>query len=176
MHEAGHMRLRTGDVEETRALGEALASVIVRGDVIVLAGNLGSGKTQLAQGIGRGLGVADRVVSPSFVIVREYEGRIPLVHVDIYRLDHVQELHDLGFEEVLDPGRVTLIEWGDRVEGLLPDNRLEMRLRVGTSASTRTIECNIRGPRWAARTGALTRALEQWADADTVEPAGDVPC
>lgn len=162
------MKLRSQGVEETRALGEAVASLLRAGDVVVLAGDLGAGKTALAQGIGRGLGVEEHLASPSFVIVREYEGRLPLSHVDVYRLDHVQELHDLGFEEVVDDGRVTVVEWGDRVTPLLPESRLEVFLRAGAGRDEREIECVARGPRWSVREAALRSALAPWA--------GDGPC
>ncbi|HLG00773.1 MAG TPA: tRNA (adenosine(37)-N6)-threonylcarbamoyltransferase complex ATPase subunit type 1 TsaE [Acidimicrobiia bacterium] len=157
------MSLRTQSVEETRDLGEALAALLWPGDVVVLAGDLGTGKTALAQGIGRGLGIAEAIVSPSFVIVREYAGRISLVHVDVYRLDFVQELHDLGFEEVLDEERVTLIEWGDRVTGLLPEERLEVTLRAAEGPATRDIEWVALGPAWLERSDALAKALSPWA-------------
>lgn len=166
------MSARTNGVDETRDLGEALGRLLRPGDVIVLAGDLGAGKTALAQGIGRGLGVAETVVSPSFVIVREYEGRIPLVHVDVYRLDFVQELHDLGFEEVLDDERVTLIEWGDRVSGLLPDERFEVSMSVGVGATTREIDWVGTGPSWHGRADSLAAALAPWTVADD----GGRPC
>ncbi len=156
------VELRTGGVDETREVGAAVAEVLRPGDVVLLAGELGTGKTALAQGLARGLGIEDRVTSPSFVIVREYEGRIPLAHVDVYRLDHAQELHDLGFEEVLDPGRVTVVEWGDRVAPMLPAERLEVRLAFGDDDATRLVECSGLGPSWAARREVLEASLERW--------------
>lgn len=156
------MLLRTGDVDDTRALGVALGGLLGPGDVVLLAGELGTGKTALAQGIGRGLGVDEPVVSPSFMIVREYEGRVPLVHVDVYRLDYFQELHDLGFEEVLDPDRVTIVEWGDRVAPMLPGERLEVRLRFGGSDTERRVECAPVGPAWTQRSALLSEALRRW--------------
>ena len=107
------MKVVTRSVEETRALGEELGrDVLVAGDVVVLTGELGTGKTALAQGVGRGLAVDGPVVSPTFTLVREYDGRVHLCHVDLYRLDRMQEIHDLGLEEHLDDS-VTLIEWGE---------------------------------------------------------------
>ena len=157
------MKLRSSAVEETRDIGERLASLMLPGDVIVLSGDLGSGKTALAQGIGRGLGVEGPVVSPTFVIVREHAGPLPMAHVDVYRLDHVQELHDLGFEEVLDAGRVTVIEWGERVAPLLPESRLEVSLRTGPTPAEREIECAARGWTWVGRERNLEEALAPWA-------------
>lgn len=157
------MKLRSTGVEETRRVGEAVAPLLRPGDVVVLAGDLGAGKTVLAQGIGRGLGLPEPVLSPSFVIVREYEGPVPLVHVDVYRLDHAQELHDLGFEEVFDEERVTLVEWGDRVAPFLPESRLEVSIRGGATHEEREIECVTRGPDWEAREVSLGAALAPWA-------------
>lgn len=154
------MKLRSEDVGDTRAVGAALAGVLVRGDVVVLAGDLGTGKTAFAQGIATGLGVEDRVTSPSFMIVRVYEGRLPLHHVDVYRLDHVQELHDLGFEEIVDSRGITVIEWGDRVAPVLPADRLEVGLER-TSPEGREIEVTTSGA-WREREGDLTAALGRW--------------
>lgn len=158
------LELRTDGVAATRSAGEALARVLRAGDVVVLAGDLGTGKTALAQGVARGLGVEERVASPTFVIVREYEGRLPLRHVDVYRLDHLQELHDLGFEEVLGPEVVTLVEWGDRVTEVLPAERLDVRLRYGTSEHERAVEVEGRGRRWEERRSELAGALDPWRE------------
>ena len=79
----------------------------------MLVGDLGAGKTTFAQGIARGLGVDGPVTSPTFTFVQEYDGRLPVAHVDVYRLERIQELHDLGFEELIDGPGVTIIEWGD---------------------------------------------------------------
>jgi tRNA threonylcarbamoyladenosine biosynthesis protein TsaE len=106
---------RTTSAEQTRAVGAAIATCLRPGTAVLLSGDLGSGKTTLAQGIAAGLGVKDPVVSPTFAIVREYEGDVPVAHVDVYRLERMQELHDLGFEEVVDGERVVLIEWADLV-------------------------------------------------------------
>ena len=113
------MIVQTASAEETRAVGAAIASCLGRGDVVVLAGDLGSGKTTIAQGIAGALGVTEPVVSPTFAIVREYDGDIPVAHVDVYRLDHMQELHDLGFEEIVDGSRVVLVEWGEKLPPFL---------------------------------------------------------
>lgn len=144
------MRALTRSVEETRALAEDLGRAVLRpGDLVVLSGELGSGKTTFAQGVARGLGVTEPVVSPTFMIVREYQGRVPVAHVDVYRLDRLQELHDLGFDELLDD-RVTLIEWGDAAGPLLPPERLEVRLAV-TGEEAREISASPRGASWLLR-------------------------
>jgi tRNA threonylcarbamoyladenosine biosynthesis protein TsaE len=153
------MKVVTRSVEETRALGEQLGrDVLVPGDVVVLTGELGSGKTALAQGVGRGLEVNGPVVSPTFTLVREYKGRHPLCHVDLYRLEWVQELHDLGIEEHLDDS-VTLIEWGEMAASALPSDRLEVRLTAGVDPDERIIELVLLGS-WRGRGPRLAEIVE----------------
>lgn len=153
------MKVVTRSVEETRALGEQLGrAVLVPGDVVVLSGELGAGKTALAQGVGRGLEVDGPVVSPTFTLVREYKGRHPLCHVDLYRLEWVQELHDLGIEEHLDDS-VTLIEWGEMAASALPSDRLEVRLTPGVGADERIIELVLLGS-WRSRSRLVAEIVE----------------
>jgi tRNA threonylcarbamoyladenosine biosynthesis protein TsaE len=154
------VRAVTRSVDETRALGEGLGRSLLRaGDVVVLAGDLGTGKTAFAQGVAKGLGVTEPVVSPTFTIVREYEGRLPLTHVDVYRLDRLQELHDLGFDELLDEG-VTLVEWGDVATQLLPPERLEVSLSLaGAEAGDREISLSPVGESWIARSRRLAEVI-----------------
>jgi tRNA threonylcarbamoyladenosine biosynthesis protein TsaE len=157
------MKVVTRSVEETRALGEELGRAVLRaGDVVVLSGELGTGKTALAQGVGRGLEVDGPVVSPTFTLVREYEGRIRLCHVDVYRLDRVQELHDLGIEEQMEES-VTLIEWGEAAVAALPTDRLEVRLTSGASSDERIIELVLLGESWRRRSAALAEIIESRA-------------
>ena len=133
------MTFTTHSEAETRAIAAEIGATLRRGDVVVLNGELGAGKTTFVKGLAEGLGVVDAVTSPTFTIVQHYEGRVPVTHVDVYRLDRLQELHDLGFEEMLDDG-VTIIEWGDAIAPLLPRDRLEIRLTMGDDLETRTIE------------------------------------
>ena len=149
----------TGSAEETKALAGSIAALLQSGDVVVLAGDLGSGKTTFAQGLGRALGVTEPVVSPTFTIVRQYEARLPLVHVDVYRLDHLQELHDLGLEELIDGQAVTLVEWGDMVASYLPVERLDVWLEAGAGDDDRVITLVPHGPSWFARADALADAV-----------------
>ena len=155
----GPLRAGTASADETLARAEAIGALLRPGDVVVLAGDLGAGKTTFAKGIGRALGVGEPVVSPTFTIVRQYEGRVPLVHVDVYRLDHVQELHDLGLEELIDDDAVTLVEWGDVVGAYLPPERLEVHLGAGSSDDDRVVTVVPRGPSWLAREDGLAAAL-----------------
>jgi tRNA threonylcarbamoyladenosine biosynthesis protein TsaE len=154
------MRVTTRSVDQTRALGERLGETLLRpGDLVVLSGPLGSGKTAFAQGVARGLGVTDPVVSPTFTIVREYHGRVPLAHVDVYRLERLQELHDLGFDEMLDD-RVTLVEWGDAAGPVLPADRLEVRLEMpADKEEERDIRIAAHGESWQGRVRHLGELL-----------------
>ena len=163
---------RTHSVEETRALAEDLGRALLRpGDLVVLAGELGSGKTVFAQGVARGLGVTEPVVSPTFTIVREYEGRVPIAHVDIYRIDRLQELHDLGFDELLDD-RVTLVEWGDAAGPLLPNEWLEVRL-VPAGEDEREIRVSAHGESWQVRSRRLGEVLAAFDPAAHPRTPGD---
>lgn len=161
------LQTTTHSADETIELAARIAALLAPADVIVLAGDLGSGKTTFAKGVGRGLAVNEPIVSPTFTIIREYEGRIRLVHVDVYRLDHVQELHDLGLEEVAGSDAVTLVEWGDVVEAFLPPERLEVRLDTGNDDDERLVTLVPSGPSWHARRDGLVNALERTAFGDT---------
>jgi tRNA threonylcarbamoyladenosine biosynthesis protein TsaE len=152
----GSERAVTRSTDETLELARAVGELLRPGDVVSLVGDLGAGKTVFARGVARALGVTELVVSPSFTIVREYEGRVPLVHVDVYRIDAVQELHDLGFEEVVRDDAVTLVEWGDKVDRLLPGDRLDVRLAAGTADDERVVEIEGHGHSWRARAVELT--------------------
>ncbi len=161
------LTLRTDSAESTQALAVALAELVQGGDLVVLAGDLGAGKTCFAQGFGRGLGIADRITSPTFTLARQYEGRLRLHHLDVYRFDAMAEIDDVGLDELLDDQRaVTLIEWGDAIMPALPNDLLELRLTLGEGDDDRHIALRMVGPRWAARSRALSTALEPWlADA-----------
>jgi tRNA threonylcarbamoyladenosine biosynthesis protein TsaE len=149
----------TRSADETMALAQRVGRLLTAGDVVVLAGELGTGKTVFAKGLARALGITEPVVSPSFPIVREYDATIPLVHVDVYRIDHFQELHDLGFDDLLGGDAVTVVEWGDRVAALLPTERLDVALDADREEDDqRTITFDAVGRSWAARAEALHAA------------------
>ncbi|MGI9577745.1 MAG: tRNA (adenosine(37)-N6)-threonylcarbamoyltransferase complex ATPase subunit type 1 TsaE, partial [Microthrixaceae bacterium] len=142
-------------VEQTRGLAAALGELVRPGDVMVLVGGLGAGKTAFAQGIGVGLGIHDTITSPTFALVQSYSGRLDLHHLDVYRLTHVNEALELGLAELLDDDAVVLIEWGDTIAPVLPHDYLEVRLGYGDSEDTRTIEFQPVGQRWGARMKAI---------------------
>jgi len=120
-------------VEAAQAFGESWAANLVGGEIFALSGVLGAGKTQLVKGLARGLGFRGDVTSPTFTIVHEYRGgRLPIYHIDLYRIDTERELDTLGLEDLLAPNCILLIEWGDKFPGLQRDRNLEIVLeRVG---------------------------------------------
>jgi tRNA threonylcarbamoyladenosine biosynthesis protein TsaE len=122
------VQVTTKSAAETERIGALLGQKLERGMVVVLTGELGAGKTAFARGVARGLGVRDPVTSPTFTLIQEYTGRLPLYHFDVYRLQEPGELADLGYDEYLEGDGVCLIEWGDLVRELLPPTYLEVHL------------------------------------------------
>jgi len=120
--------LRSATPDETAAAGEALGRTLRAGDVVALYGELGSGKTCLVQGLVRGLGVSTRATSPTFVLVNEYRGRLPVHHVDVYRTGSLTELMDFGLLDLVGGDGVTLVEWADRAEPLLPARTIRVHI------------------------------------------------
>lgn len=141
LHSAGEV--------DTRAIGRRLASLLRPGDVLLLAGELGAGKTAFAAGLAEGLGIEEPVVSPSFMLVRRYHGGfIPLIHADVYRLASLNELEDLDlFEECLDG--VLIVEWGNAVASAMPDDHLRVAFVV-IGPNERTLRLEPRGT-WRSR-------------------------
>lgn len=129
----------THSPEETRALGEALGRLLRAGDVVTLSGELGAGKTALAQGIGAGLDVGEPVSSPTFALVHEYAGRMPVWHLDVYRVRSEDELIDLSWQDLLAGRGVVLVEWPERIAPALPAERLEVRLEHVDEQSRRLL-------------------------------------
>lgn len=166
----------TTSPEETRIVGASLAPTLLPGDVISLSGDLGAGKTVFVQGLATALGVEGGVTSPTFTIVHEYEGRYPIIHMDVYRLDSFQEVLDLGFEELLDPQAILLVEWGEAVTPLFPRSYLEVEIRqVGDeegASDHRQFIFRPRGPQWLPKLEAMKETAEALLDAASFESAG----
>jgi tRNA threonylcarbamoyladenosine biosynthesis protein TsaE len=141
----------------TVATGCALAPLVIPGDVIVLSGDLGAGKTQLAKGLAAGLGVVEPVTSPTFNILLVHEGRIPLFHFDLYRLDAADELEDIDYWGTLEADGVSVVEWGDRFAEAVPQECVVVRIHI-EGDEDRLLEVEPRG----VRGGALAR---DWAAA-----------
>jgi tRNA threonylcarbamoyladenosine biosynthesis protein TsaE len=126
--------------EQTAAAGERLAATLGGGDVVALTGELGAGKTCFVQGLARGLGVSVRATSPTFVLINEYRGRVPVHHVDAYRTARAAELIDLGLLELFDGDGVTVVEWAERAAPLLPERTIHVHIDgVGDEPRTITI-------------------------------------
>jgi len=115
-------------VTETESIGEALAKALKAGDVVAYYGDLGAGKTAFTRGLARGLGCSGRVSSPTFTIVNEHEGRLPLFHFDMYRLGDEEELFDIGWEDYLTRGGICAVEWSERVSGALPEEAITVTI------------------------------------------------
>jgi tRNA threonylcarbamoyladenosine biosynthesis protein TsaE len=147
--------IEVADADALQAWGARLAAMLLPGDLVLLSGPLGAGKTTLAQGIGAGLGVTGPVVSPTFVIARVYRGgRLPMVHVDAYRLGGVDEVDDLDLDASV-ADSVTVVEWGEGLVESLAENRLEVRIERpegiaddGDDDDVRTVQVSGFGPRW----------------------------
>ena len=155
----------------TAALGEVLAPLLRAGDVLILSGDLGAGKTQLTKGIARGLGVAEPVTSPTFNILLVHQGRLPLYHFDLYRLETAEQLEDLDYWGTLEAGGVGVVEWGDRFPGALPVDGVVVRAAI-TGDDTRRLDLSALGPRGAEIVSGWVRAAAHVGGA-TLAPGPD---
>jgi tRNA threonylcarbamoyladenosine biosynthesis protein TsaE len=161
------LALRSTSLDDTRAIAAVVAGLAQRGDVIVLAGEMGAGKTAFAQGFGAALGVTEPITSPTFTLVHEYHvGKLTLLHADLYRLSTQHEVADLALAELAEADGVLLVEWGDVVGGALGEHLL-VRLDAlhsddGDDDDARTLVVSAVGRAWAMRWEKLTRAVEAW--------------
>ena len=165
----------TNSVDDTRAFGGVLANSVAIGDVIVLVGDLGAGKTAFVQGFSSALGVTTPVTSPTFTLANRYTGTLVVNHLDVYRFDSINEAHDLALPELFDEG-VTLVEWGSKILPLLsaqyltveilfqlPDRGLDIAaVDVGNRDDVRFIELEARGEDWHLRSDRLQADLKPW--------------
>lgn len=143
------LSITTGSAEETREMGEDLGRILFSSSVVALIGELGSGKTTLVQGVARGLEVPLPVRSPSFVLIREYVGRIPLYHFDLYRITQEKEIFNLGWEEYFYQKRgVVVIEWAERMRSYLPLEYLQISMNIVVDTSSRKITFQAKGERY----------------------------
>jgi tRNA threonylcarbamoyladenosine biosynthesis protein TsaE len=156
------VQLHTTSAAATKALATVVADHVRPGDLLLLVGDLGAGKTTFAQGFAKALGVEETVTSPTFTLARTYPGRLRMHHVDVYRLDRMAEVNDLALGELIDSNGVTLIEWGDAILAVLPRAYLEVRLELGDEADDRDITVRAVGQGWQARLPALSANLEPW--------------
>jgi len=140
-------KLITHSPEETRELGRSIGKLAIPGDIYLLVGKLGAGKTCLTQGIAWGLDIQEYTLSPSFVIMRELYGRLPLYHMDFYRLDNIDEIADLGLDDYLYSQGVCVIEWAEKGLDILPDDHLLVKIRY-ISDTERSFEIEPVGERY----------------------------
>ncbi|MBQ9458395.1 MAG: tRNA (adenosine(37)-N6)-threonylcarbamoyltransferase complex ATPase subunit type 1 TsaE [Oscillospiraceae bacterium] len=133
------MQYTSCGVSDTEAIGEALAKRLRPGDVIAFTGSLGMGKTAFTRGLARGLGCRGRVTSPTFTIVNEYDGALPLFHFDLYRLGSSDELYDIGWDDYLSRGGVCAVEWSERAADALPADVITVDISRGSSDGERII-------------------------------------
>jgi tRNA threonylcarbamoyladenosine biosynthesis protein TsaE len=167
---AQEVRLVSHSPAQTRKIAATVAGALRLGDVVALTGELGAGKTCFVQGAAAALGVQGRVTSPSFVLRREYQGQMPILHLDVYRLSTLQEVLDIGYHEVLDHDWVTFIEWGDAMDPLLPVDHLEVEIRLpepvgpcqDVDAELRLLVICAHGDDWAKRMVGLAVDLQPW--------------
>ena len=146
---------------DTGKLASALAEMAQPGDLLVLIGDLGAGKTAFSKAYGKALGVEEPITSPTFTLAREYQGRLPLHHLDVYRLEMMAEVMELDLPGLLESGGVVLIEWGDAILQMLPEDFLEVRFTFGDGDDDRTISLRPVGERWLSRGDAISELADQ---------------
>jgi tRNA threonylcarbamoyladenosine biosynthesis protein TsaE len=171
MRASSELTARTASADETRALAASVALLVRPGDLLVLAGDLGAGKTAFTQGFGRGLDVTEPITSPTFTLAQQYDGTMVVHHLDVYRLEQLNEVFDLGLAELLDDGGVVLIEWGDAILPMLPNDYLEVRLTFGAGDDDRRISLRTVGRSWALRQVSLLHAVGPWVEAPAEQDA-----
>lgn len=160
------IRCATSSEDETRDLGAAVAPLAEAGDVVILTGDLGAGKTRFTQGFARALGVDEQVTSPTFTLVRVYDGgRLRLQHADLYRTDTWDEVADLVLGELSDEAGVSVVEWGEAALDVLSGDVLEVRIELGLGDDDRVITVTPAGTAWAGRRDDLEKALVPWRSA-----------
>ncbi|MEE8418979.1 MAG: tRNA (adenosine(37)-N6)-threonylcarbamoyltransferase complex ATPase subunit type 1 TsaE [Dehalococcoidales bacterium] len=152
------IELVSGSPEQTRQLGEQIGQMAQAGDVILLSGELGAGKTCLTQGIAWGLGIQEYALSPTFVIMREMHGRLPLYHIDLYRLDNIEESMDLGLDDYLYGSGICVVEWAEKALSIMPGNHLLIEISY-LSDTGRGFHLKPRGRRYEE----MTDRLGEWS-------------
>ncbi|PHO06836.1 tRNA (adenosine(37)-N6)-threonylcarbamoyltransferase complex ATPase subunit type 1 TsaE [Thermoanaerobacterium thermosaccharolyticum] len=142
------MSFKTKSPIETEKIGFKLGNLLKRGSIVLISGELGVGKTVLTKGIAKGMGIDDYVTSPTFMIVNEHLGDIPLYHFDVYRIDDYTELYDIGYEEYFYGDGVCVIEWPEKIKPLIPEDNIFIRMDMGDTFDERTIEIVSNGEKY----------------------------
>lgn len=160
MERSADLVARSGGPPDTAAIAEQLAGVLQPDDVVVLGGDLGAGKTTFTKALGRALGIDEVITSPTFTLHQRYDGgRLTLHHLDVYRIDQIEEVVDLALPELFESGGVVVIEWGDTIRPALPAGYALLSFAFGTGDDDRTIAIRAYGPAWQSRVAALADAL-----------------
>lgn len=142
------MKIELNSLDATKEFGEKLGKLLKKGDIVCLNGDLGAGKTTLTKSIGLGLGVEEYITSPTFSLINEYRGRLPVYHFDVYRLENVDELDDLGFDEYFFGGGVCIIEWAEKIEKMLPKETIVVDIESGEDLDKRRVFIGGTGDRY----------------------------
>jgi tRNA threonylcarbamoyladenosine biosynthesis protein TsaE len=162
------LAVRTRSADETTSRARRIGAVMRPGEILLLVGDLGTGKTTFVQGLASGLGFDRRARSPSYTMVHEYRGgRFPLIHVDLYRCDSVNEVFDLGLEELFEPPAVSAVEWGEKAFEIAGGDYLELDFTWDGAEAIRNIRFLPSG-RWRERMGDLSEAVRGWATGEGV--------
>jgi len=155
------IKIKASTLSETHHVAESVAQVVEPSDLILLVGDLGAGKTSFTQGFGTSLGVNEAITSPTFTLAREYQGALQIHHLDVYRIDQIEEVRDLALPELFEGNSVTLIEWGDQIISALPKDHLEISFAYGEADTARLITITANGPSWNSRMLPLKQLLEK---------------
>lgn len=142
------MEIVLKDINETEKFGIQLGELLKPGDILCLNGDLGAGKTTLTKSIGIGLGVEEYITSPTFALINQYIGRMPVYHFDVYRLENADELYDLGFDEYFYGNGVCIIEWADKIDRMIPKERITLDIEKGIGEHSRIIKLTGHGDRY----------------------------
>jgi len=156
------LKLKASCLQDTYDIALEIARIVSAGDLILLVGDLGAGKTAFAQGFGKAIGIEEPITSPTFTLAREYKGEMQLHHLDVYRLEQIEEVRDLALSELFEGNSVTLIEWGNQIISALPKEHLEVFLEYGDNDSERLITLTPSGQEWNDRITKLQKYLTDW--------------
>ena len=164
MSPSARLVLRAKSLDDTHEVAAAVAGLARQGDIILIAGEMGAGKTAFAQGFGRALGVTEPITSPTFTLVHSYEtAGVILHHADLYRLDQLAEVADLGLAELAEHHGIVLVEWGDVVESTFGEHLIVELSAVDDDEEARTLTIGAVGPGWSRRWSTLCDAVRGWA-------------
>ena len=163
MERAADLTVQSSSPADTAAIAAAIADVLVPNDVLVLGGDLGAGKTTFTKALGAALGIDEPITSPTFTLAQQYEGgRLVVHHLDVYRIDQIEEVIDLALPELFESGGVVVIEWGDTIAPALPSSYALVSFGFGDGDDDRTLSLTAVGTAWGARTARLNEALASY--------------